>query len=150
MPAVEAPQATTSSASSTPAPQVTRKVLVADDNEDAALSLSMLLQMMGHETRVAHDGRAAVEVAEAFRPDVALLDIGMPHLDGYQAVHMIAARPWAHSTLLVALTGWGQEADRERAKGAGFHVHLTKPVDPDVLRDLLAAKDRPPDEKSEE
>ena len=148
LPAVEGPQATTPSESSPPAPQVTRKVLVADDNQDAALSLSMLLQMMGHETRVAHDGRAAVEVAEVFRPDVALLDIGMPRLDGYQAVSMIAARPWAHATLLVALTGWGQEADRERSKAAGFHRHLTKPVDLDVLRDLLLTKDHRPDEST--
>jgi CheY-like chemotaxis protein len=100
-----------------------------------------LLQMMGHETRTAHDGLAAVELAELFEPDVVLLDIGMPKLDGYEAVRRIASRGWASSTLLVALTGWGQEADRERAKAAGFHVHLTKPVEPDVLRDVLARRD---------
>jgi PAS domain S-box-containing protein len=137
-PAAETPQATPPSESLAPTSQVTLKVLVADDNEDAALSLSMLVQIMGHETQVAHDGRAAVEIAEVFRPDIALLDIAMPNLDGYEVVRAIAARPWARSTLLVALTGWGQEGDRERAKAAGFHVHLTKPVDPDVLRELLA------------
>jgi CheY-like chemotaxis protein len=141
LPAVEPPSATGSAAAPDARPQVTRRILIADDNKDAAVSLSMLLQMMGHETRIAHDGLAAVELAESFKPNVVLLDIGMPKLNGFEAVHRIASRPWAGSTLLVALTGWGQEADRERSKAAGFHLHLTKPVEPDVLRDILAGED---------
>lgn len=117
---------------------VPRRVLIADDNEDAAKSLSTLLEMMGHEARVAYDGLAAVEAAEHFRPEIVLLDIGMPKLDGYGAARRIAARPWASATLLVALTGWGQAADRQRAREAGFHHHLVKPVEQDVLSALLA------------
>ena len=114
-----------------------RKILIADDNLDAAVSLSMLLQMMGHETRIAHDGLEAVELAEHFHPEVVLLDLGMPKLDGYEAVQRMAARPWARSSLLVAITGWGQEADRQRAQEAGFHRHLVKPVDLDALGQLI-------------
>jgi PAS domain S-box-containing protein len=116
---------------------VSRRVLIADDNHDAALSLSMLLQAMGHTTRIAHDGLEAVEQAEEFRPDVVLLDIGMPKLDGYGAARRIASLPWAGSTRIVAVTGWGQDADRQRAKEAGFHVHLVKPVDPKRLRQVI-------------
>ena len=141
LPTMEQPPAANITARPDHGPQVARRILIADDNKDAAVSLSMLLQMMGHETRTAHDGLAAVELAELFEPDVVLLDIGMPKLDGYEAVRRIASRGWASSTLLVALTGWGQEADRERAKAAGFHLHLTKPVEPDVLREVLARKD---------
>jgi PAS domain S-box-containing protein len=118
---------------------VGQRVLIADDNHDAAVSLSMLLQAAGHETRIAHDGLQAVEQAEAFRPHVVLLDIGMPKLDGYEVARRIASRPWAGSTLIVAVTGWGQEADRQRSSQAGFHRHLVKPVDPDALLRLLAA-----------
>jgi PAS domain S-box-containing protein len=116
---------------------VGRKILIADDNRDAAESLSMLLQTMGHETRIAHDGLEAVEIAEDFHPEVVLLDLGMPKLDGCEAVRQIAARPWARSSMLVAVTGWGQEADRQRAKDAGFHRHLVKPVDLDALSELI-------------
>jgi PAS domain S-box-containing protein len=116
---------------------VRRRILIADDNHDAAISLSMLLQTMGHETQIAHDGLEAVEVAEGFHPEVVLLDLGMPKLDGYEAVRRIAARPWARLSLLVAVTGWGQEADRQRAQQAGFHRHLVKPVDLDALGELI-------------
>jgi PAS domain S-box-containing protein len=118
---------------------VSRRVLIADDNHDAAVSLSMLLQSMGHETRVVHDGIEALEVADLFRPDVVLLDIGMPRLDGYETARRIASRPWAAATQIAAVTGWGQEADRQRAKEAGFHRHLVKPVDLDALRDLISS-----------
>jgi CheY-like chemotaxis protein len=120
----------------TPAPR--RRILIADDNVDAAVSLSLLLELMGHEPRIAHDGLAALEVAEEFRPDLVLLDIGMPRLNGYETVQRLAKRPWAAATVMVALTGWGQKSDRERAKEAGFHQHLVKPVDPDVLSNVLA------------
>jgi CheY-like chemotaxis protein len=114
-------------------------VLIADDNHDAAVSLSMLLQSMGHETRVVHDGIEAVEEAEVFHPDIVLLDLGMPRLDGYGTARKIASRPWAADTQIVAVTGWGQDADRKRAKAAGFHRHLVKPVDLDALRQVMSA-----------
>jgi PAS domain S-box-containing protein len=114
------------------------RVLIADDNHDAAVSLSMLLQSMGHDTRVVHDGVEALEEAELFRPDVVLLDIGMPRLDGYETVRRMASQPWAATTRIVAVTGWGQETDRQRAKDAGFHRHLVKPVDLDALREVMS------------
>jgi PAS domain S-box-containing protein len=117
---------------------VTCRVLIADDNHDAAVSLSMLLQSMGHDTRIVHDGIEALEAAELFRPDVVLLDIGMPRLDGYETARRMAGEPWAATTQIVAVTGWGQETDRQRAKDAGFHRHLVKPVDLDALREVLS------------
>ena len=116
----------------------TCRVLIADDNHDAAVSLSLLLQAMGHETRVVHDGLEALEQAESFEPDVVLLDLGMPRLDGYETARRMRARPWAADTQIVAVTGWGQEADRQRAKEAGFHRHLVKPVDLEALRQIMA------------
>lgn len=115
-----------------------RKVLVADDNSDAAESLGMLLELMGNEVRTAADGLEAVEVAEVFRPDVMVLDIGMPRLDGNAAARRIRATEWGRRTVLIALTGWGQAEDRRRTAEAGFDMHLTKPVDPGTLDALLA------------
>jgi CheY-like chemotaxis protein len=105
---------------------------------DAAESLAMMLSVSGHEVRVAHDGQAAVEAAEAFRPDVILLDIGMPRLNGYEAARVIRGRDWGRGVALIALTGWGQDDDRRRAEDAGFDHHFTKPVDPAALFHLLA------------
>jgi PAS domain S-box-containing protein len=115
-----------------------RRVLVADDNRDAADSLVMLLELAGHEGRVAHCGRAALSLARTFRPDVALLDIGMPELNGYEVARAIRREPWGAAICLIALTGWGQEDDRQRTSAAGFNHHLTKPVDPDALEALIA------------
>jgi PAS domain S-box-containing protein len=115
-----------------------RRILIVDDNVDAALSLAMMLELAGNEVRTAHDGEAGVEAAEAFRPDVILLDIGMPKLNGYEACRRIRARPWARDVVLVALTGWGQEEDRRRSREAGFNNHLVKPVEPADLDELLA------------
>jgi signal transduction histidine kinase len=115
-----------------------RRVLVADDNVDSAESLAMMLAVMGHEVRAAHDGQAAVELAEEFRPDVMLLDIGMPRMNGYEAARTVRGRGWGRGVVLVALTGWGQDEDKRRADEAGFDHHLTKPVDPDALISLLA------------
>jgi PAS domain S-box-containing protein len=117
---------------------VRRRVLVADDNLDAAESLTMLLTMMGHEVRAAHDGAQAVEQAEQFRPDLILMDVGMPKLDGLQAATQIRSMDWGASPMIVALTGWGQEADRKRSKEAGCDEHLVKPLDFDRLSALLA------------
>lgn len=114
------------------------RILVADDNQDAATSLALLLKIMGHETRTAHDGREALDVAAVFRPDVTLLDIGMPKLNGYDVCRRIRQQAWGKGMLLIALTGWGQEDDKRQALEAGFDHHMTKPVDPAALEKLLA------------
>jgi two-component system CheB/CheR fusion protein len=116
------------------------RVLVADDNQDAADSLQMMLGILGHEVRAAHDGREAVRAAEEFRPDVAFLDIGMPGLNGYDVARTVRARPWGRDVRLIALTGWGQEEDHRRSREAGFDQHLVKPVDPEVLQQTLARR----------
>jgi PAS domain S-box-containing protein len=115
------------------------RVLVADDNADAAQTCAMLMQMWGHDVRMAHDGAEAVTVAEAFKPDVAILDIGMPHLNGYQAAKQMRDAAWSRNLTLIAVTGWGQDDDKQRAMDAGFDHHLTKPVDPSVLQPVLEA-----------
>jgi CheY-like chemotaxis protein len=115
-----------------------RRVLVVDDNRDAAVSLAMMLQLMGYETQTAHDGLEAVDVAAAFRPDVALLDIGMPRLNGYDTARRIRQQPWGQGMVLVAVTGWGQEGDLRRSREAGFNFDLTKPVEPAALEKPLA------------
>jgi CheY-like chemotaxis protein len=114
-----------------------RRVLVADDNKDAAQSLGALLEMAGHEVRVVHDGRAALSLAHTFRPDVVFLDIGMPQLTGHEVAQALRREPWGAGIVLIALTGWGQEGDRQRALKAGFDRHRTKPVDPDTLEALV-------------
>ncbi|MFP5287775.1 MAG: response regulator, partial [Thermoanaerobaculia bacterium] len=113
------------------------RVLVVDDNEDSANSLAVLLELDGNEVETAYDGAEAVEKAEAFRPDVVILDIGLPKMNGYDACRALRARPWARDTVIVALTGWGQEEDRRKSSEAGFDRHLVKPVDPAALFDLL-------------
>ena len=115
-----------------------RRILVVDDNRDSAISLGMMLKLMGNETHTAHDGLAAVAAAEEFRPDVILLDIGLPKLNGYDACRRIREQPWSKGTVIVALTGWGQEEDRRRSQEAGFDHHLVKPVDVNDLIKLLA------------
>ncbi len=125
--------------SNRPALAPRRRVLVVDDNEDVARSLAKVLERMyGQEVRVAHDGPSALELADGFQPEVILLDIGMPDMDGCEFARRIRLRPEFAETLLVALTGWGQEADRKRSEEAGIDRHLVKPVDPDVLGDLIA------------
>ncbi len=113
------------------------KVLVADDNEDSAITLSMILKILGSEVRTANDGMEAVEMATAFRPDVILLDIGMPRLNGYEACRRIREQSWGEKIVLVALTGWGQDEDKRRSQEAGFTHHMVKPIDPDALKKLL-------------
>ena len=121
-----------------PTASVRRRILIADDNKDAAESLSMVLELAGHEVRVAHLGRTALSLAQAFRPDTALLDIGMPDLSGYEVARDLRREPWGTRIQLIALTGWGQENDRRRAIEAGFDHHLTKPIDPDQLEAVIA------------
>ena len=115
-----------------------RKILVADDDQDSAESLAMLLQMMGHEVRSALNGLEAIAVAAAFEPDLIVLDIGMPGLDGYEVCRRIRQQPWAHAVVIAALTGWTRDEDRDRSQEAGFNHYLVKPVDPQVLADLVA------------
>ncbi len=114
-----------------------RRVLVVDDNRDAAMSLELMLAMMGNEIRTAHDGLEAVEAAATFRPDLILLDIGLPKLNGYDACRRIRQQPWSKGTFIAALTGWGQEEDRRRSTEAGFNLHIVKPVDLPALEKLL-------------
>ena len=115
-----------------------RRILVVDDNVDAARSLARLLaRLYGQEVRVAHDGPEALAVAEEFRPEVVLLDIGLPGMDGNEVARRLRGRPEFERTLIVALTGWGQEADVERSREAGFDHHLVKPANPDAILGLL-------------
>jgi PAS domain S-box-containing protein len=116
---------------------VRRRILVVDDNEDSAMSMALLLTGMGNETRTAHEGLEALEVGATFLPEIILLDIGMPRLNGYETARRIREQPWGQSVKLVAVTGWGQEADRRRSQEAGFDHHLVKPVDPAALSKLL-------------
>ena len=119
-------------------PENRQRVLVVDDNRDAAESLGMLLEMEHCEVSVAFDGKQALEALDTFKPDIALLDIGMPGMDGYELARRIRATPRGSKLVLVALTGWGQADDKKRAADAGFDQHLTKPVDPDQLTQVIA------------
>jgi PAS domain S-box-containing protein len=114
------------------------RILVVDDNVDAAETMAMLLELSGHETRPAFGGQEALDVAFSFRPDVVFLDIGLPGMNGYEVARRLLADPATASTQLIALTGWGTEDDIRKSKMAGFHAHLTKPVDPDAVDAVLA------------
>jgi len=116
------------------------RILVVDDNQDSADSLAML-HMLGHEVKTANDGASALSAAAEFRPDVAILDIGLPKVNGYDLAKQIREQPWGRSVVLVALTGWGQEQHRKRSAESGFNHHLTKPVEFEVLQQILAAAD---------
>ena len=113
--------------------------MVVDDYVDAAESLTMLLQMEGHEVKTAHCGLQAIELAQAFRPQVALLDIGLPDLNGYEVANRLRTLPETHEAVLIALTGYGQTEDRNRSQIAGFDHHLLKPVNFVTLAELLAS-----------
>jgi signal transduction histidine kinase len=112
------------------------KILVVDDNRDAASSLSMLLELLGHQVRIACDGEKAVQLADEFRPRMVLLDLGMPKVDGYEACRRIRGHPWGADMTLIAVTGWGQDDDRRKSAAAGFDGHLVKPVSPETLAQL--------------
>ena len=121
-----------------------RRILVADDDHDSAESLAMLFELMGHDVRAAHNGLAAVDLAEMFRPDLIVLDIGMPGIDGYEVCRRIRQQSWGRSTVIAALTGWSRDEDKDRSEQAGFDHFLVKPVDPKALEDLIAAVGRGP------
>ena len=119
------------------ASQLQRRVLIVDDNHDSADSLAMLLEITGNKTYLAHDGIEAVEAIEKHRPEVVLLDIGLPGLDGHEVCRRVREQPWGKNVVMIALTGWGQEDDRRKSEEAGFNGHLVKPVDYDMLLELL-------------
>jgi PAS domain S-box-containing protein len=123
-----------------PVGQDARRVLVVDDNRDSADSLSRILELAGHTVHTAYDGERALQVAAEMRPEVVLLDLGMPRVDGYQACRRIRGEPWGRDVLMIAVTGWGQEADRRRSAEAGFDVHLVKPVPPARLRRVVTTR----------
>lgn len=116
-----------------------RRILIVDDDSDGAASLSMILSMVGHETVSAHDGLEAVEAALKFEPQIVLLDLDLPKIDGYEVCRRIRAFPWGSDTMIVAVTGWSDEAHRMEALNAGFDMHLVKPVSAEVFMTVLAA-----------
>jgi CheY-like chemotaxis protein len=124
-----------------------RKVLVVDDNRDAADTLALGLQTLGHEVRVVCDPLEAVAEADDFRPEVAFLDVGMPELNGYELARLMRQQSWGRDLMLVALTGWGQEEDRRRSRQAGFDHHLVKPADLDEIARLTSAPAPAPSER---
>ena len=115
----------------------TRRILVADDNIDAGESLAMLLRLDGHEVQLATNGPEALDVFTRMRPEIAILDIGMPGLNGYEVALRIRAQTRDRSVMLIAVTGWGQQSDKARAMSSGFDFHFTKPVEPTALSSLL-------------
>jgi CheY-like chemotaxis protein len=127
-----------------PGPQETepalaaRRFLIVDDNLDSADSMSLLLQIAGHDTHTAYDGLEALEVVTRLRPDVVLLDIGLPKLNGYEVARRIRQQDWGKSVVLVALTGWGQDEDRRKSMDAGFRRAYVKPIESDALAKLLS------------
>ena len=119
------------------APLLPRRILVADDNADAAHSLASVLELMGNEVRTVGDGQEALQAAPEFGPDLVMLDIGMPRMNGYEACRRLREQDGGGDKVIIAVTGWGQDEDRARSREAGFDLHLTKPVDPVQLRHVL-------------
>lgn len=117
-----------------------QRVLIVDDNQDCVDSLAMLLEMDGYEPLVSVDSHDALAIAAKERPDVILLDIGMPGIDGLEVCRLLRKEPWGKDALIVAITGWGREADQKDAFAAGCDHHLLKPVQFDTLRDLLSSR----------
>ncbi len=145
LPHVEAPPAgALGSGAGSPSGKRQWRVLVVDDNVDAAESLAMLLELGGHDVRTASDGQEAIDIASTFHPHIIFMDVGMPRMSGLEASQRIRALPQCRDTLIVALTGWGQEEDRQRTKAAGMDHHLTKPVSPEALYAALAMLDNRP------
>jgi CheY-like chemotaxis protein len=120
------------------------RVLVVDDNMDAADMLVMMLQLFGHEVRAAYTGQTALETAVEYQPDVVLLDIGLPDMNGYEVARHLRQQPQTKDVKLIAMTGYGQDSDRQRSQEAGCEHHLVKPVDPQKLQDLLARRVKQP------
>jgi len=123
----------------------TLRILVVDDDKDSTEMLASLLQLTGHTATMAHDGLEAIRQAEEFRPDVVLLDLSLPEVDGYEVARRIRQQRWGREMVLIAITGWGQDSDRHRTRQAGFDRHLVKPVDASALCQLLVALTRQKD-----
>lgn len=136
------PEAPMTTGQSDAAARAGLRMLIVDDNRDAADSLGMLMQVMGNQTCVAYDGREALTVASQFHPEVVLLDIGLPNMSGYEVARELRKRPGGSSMLLIATTGWGQPSDKEQSRDAGFDHHLVKPIDPQTLLKLLGQAGR--------
>jgi CheY-like chemotaxis protein len=117
-----------------------RRLLVVDDNHDVATGLAEVLKLLGHDVRIAGDGPSALEVDAAFHPDLVLLDIGLPGMDGYEVARRLRGAPPARRPVLVAVTGWGSEEDRRLSEDAGFDAHLVKPLELSVLVEILEGK----------
>jgi signal transduction histidine kinase len=138
LPAIEPPDATSGAgAAGRQTPVTPRRVLIVDDNRDFVSSLALLVRALGHDVRVAHDGRSAIDAAAAFRPQFVFLDIGLPGQNGYDVAARLRELPGTADSVLTAVTGWGQEADRLRARAAGFDHHIVKPLDPEQLETIL-------------
>ena len=137
LPRAASPAATAAPPERAPA-GASRRILVVDDNADSAEMMRAVLELDGHDVRVAYDGPSAVKSAKDFQPEVALLDIGLPGMDGYEVAQALRADAGTRRAQLIAVTGWGQEDDRKRARQHGFDAHLTKPADPDLIRQLVA------------
>lgn len=118
------------------------RILVSDDNRDAAESLAALLRMIGHEVRIAYDGVEAVGLAKEYRPDAVVLDIGMPKMNGYDVARKLRAEPIGKDMTIIALSGWAKEEDKRRSHEAGIDHHLVKPLEPATLLRLLASNTR--------
>ena len=142
LPLVDAPVATFDLVPPPTAHSPGQRVLVVDDNTDAAASLALLLEMEDCVVRTAADGEEALEQVQTFKPEIIFMDLAMPRLDGVTATRRIRALPQSHRVRIVALTGWGQATDRQRTRDAGMDLHLVKPVSLDSLRTVLAATDR--------
>ena len=130
------PEASPSAA--VPIPQSSLRILVVDDNRDSADSVAMMLELMGNEICTAYDGAEAIAAAARFGPDVVLLDIGLPKLNGFEVCRRLRAQPQAGALVIIAQTGWGQDEDRRRTLAAGFNYHMVKPIDPIALMQVLA------------
>jgi PAS domain S-box-containing protein len=133
------PAQATSQSPGPPGKRASRRVLVVDDNVDAAQSTAMLVRLWGHDVRVVHTGPEALQAAEEYQPDIVVLDIGLPGINGYEVARRLRQQPRYRQTVLAAVTGYGQEGDRSRSEEAGFDHHLTKPVDPATLQAILAS-----------
>jgi len=114
-----------------------RRILAVDDNRDAVDGLAVMLRLLGHEVYVAYDATEALRTAAEVRPDLVMLDLGLPHVTGYQLARQIRKEPWGGSARLIAVTGWGSDIDKRRAQQAGFDGHLLKPIDAEMLRKIL-------------
>jgi CheY-like chemotaxis protein len=121
---------------------VSSRVVIIDDNQDAAHTMSMFVQQLGGSARVAHDAKSGMAAVQDFQPDIVFLDIGLPGMDGYETCRRIRRQPAARHIVIIAVTGWGQAQDKQRAMDAGFDAHLTKPVDPKAFASILAGNAR--------